>query len=267
MSGTWNDQKGFEHWDGSAQSHRYGENGETAVGASIGYTGNRGEVRVSHNSGLRPSSTLASVDQRSSVRAGTAIAFAGSTVAIGAPIRGNGFAIVAAHESIASRTVRAGAKEDPRAIADGLGPALVGNLPAYANTNLPVDVDDLPTGYSLGKGAFDVAAPYHAGYAFEVGSAYSVSAYGTLHDATDAPVALLTGTATAEADRKKLVAIFTNAAGKFGADGLAPGRWIIEMATDGAPTLFTIDIPKGTDGLFKAGILKPNAGGAEAKTS
>ena len=51
------------------------------------------------------------------------------------------------------------------------------------------------------------------------------------------------------------MAIFTNAAGKFGADGLAPGRWTIEMATEGTPTSLTLDIPKGTSGLFKAGTL------------
>jgi outer membrane usher protein len=51
--------------------------------------------------------------------------------------------------------------------------------------------------------------------------------------------------------------IFTNAAGRFGADGLAPGRWIIEMATDGAPTRFVLDIPANVEGLFKAGTLHP----------
>ncbi len=267
MNGSWNDQKGYEHWDGSADSSRYGETGDAALGASIGYTGNRGEVRVSHTSGLRSSGTLASADQRSSVRAGAAIAFAGGRVAVGAPVRGNGFAIIAPHQTIAGKTVKIGDQDDPRALADSWGPALVGNLPAYMNTTLPVDVDDLPAGYSLGKGGFDLKAPYRAGYALEVGSAYSVSAYGTLHDVKDAPVALLTGTATSEADKSKQVAIFTNAAGKFGADGLAPGRWIIEMATDPQPSRFILEVPKGANGLFKAGVLKPHQAASDAKTS
>jgi outer membrane usher protein len=124
----------------------------------------------------------------------------------------------------------------------------------------------LAPGYSLGKGGFDLKAPYRAGYALDVGSAYSVSAFGTLQDAGGEPIALLTGTATAAADQAKQVAIFTNGAGKFGADGLAPGRWIIEMATEGAATRFVLEVPEGTTGLFKAGVLKPSAGD-EAKTS
>ena len=267
MSGTWNDQKGYEHFDGSAESHRYGENGDAALGASIGYTGNRGDIRVSHSAGLRPLSSLASADQRSSVRVGTAIAFAGDKVAIGAPMRGNAFAIVAPHESIAGKTVTVGDKDDPRVVADGWGPALVGSLPAYGRANVAVDVDELAAGYSLGKGSFDVYAPYHAGYAFEVGSAYSVSAYGTLQDDKGEPIALLTGVATEQKDASKHVAVFTNAAGKFGADGLAPGRWVIEMDSDGPLSRFSLDIPKGTDGLFKAGVLRPLPALAEGKTS
>ena len=128
-------------------------------------------------------------------------------------------------------------------------------------------MDELAAGYSLGKGSFDVYAPYHAGYAFEVGSAYSVSAYGTLQDDKGEPIALLTGVATEQKDASKHVAVFTNAAGKFGADGLAPGRWVIEMDSDGPLSRFSLDIPKGTDGLFKAGVLRPLPALAEGKTS
>jgi outer membrane usher protein len=51
--------------------------------------------------------------------------------------------------------------------------------------------------------------------------------------------------------------VFTNAAGKFGAEGLAPGRWIIEMDTEGARTRFIVDVPEGATGVFKAGTLMP----------
>jgi outer membrane usher protein len=265
VSGSWNDHKGYERWDASASTYRHGINDNVAAGASVGYAGNRGEVRVSHNSGLRSSRSLANSDQRSSVQVGTAIAFAGNKVAFGAPVRGNGFAIVEPHKTIAGKTVIVGTKEDPRAVADGMGPALVGNVAAYAQTNIQVDVDDLPTGYSLGKGAYDIKAPYRGGYALDAGSAYSVSAYGTLQNADGTPVALVTGVAKSETDPNKHADIFTNAAGKFGADGLAPGRWTIEMATDGEPSRFILEIPEGTDGLFKAGTLTPAV--TEAKSS
>ena len=257
INGAWSDQKGYERWDASADVNRAGNSETIAAGASVGYTGNRGEMRVTHTSGMEGSNSALPADNRTSVRAGAGIAFAGSKVAVGAPVRGNGFAIITPHETIAGKPITVGSKESPRAESGMFGPALVSNLPAYANTMLEVDVADLPTGYSLGKGGFDIRAPYRGGYALEVGSAYSVSAYGTLEKANGDPVGLITGTATADSDPSKQVSIFTNASGKFGADGLAPGRWTIEMATDEKPTRFVIEIPRGTDGLFKAGTLKP----------
>ena len=64
------------------------------------------------------------------------------------------------------------------------------------------------------------------------------------------------------------VELFTNRAGRFGAQGLAPGRWVIEMPTEPEPTRYVVDIPDGVKGLHNAGILKPSSGGqlmAEAK--
>ncbi len=151
-----------------------------------------------------------------------------------------------------------GGNDDLRAIADGWGPAVVSSIPAYSQSTIPVDVADLPLGYSLGAAAFDIYAPYRGGYALQVGSANSVSAYGTLLLRDGEPVALLTGVAHPENEPNAAVTIFTNAAGKFGAEGLAPGRWIIEMATDDKPTRYVIDVPDGTDGLFKAGTLHPS---------
>jgi len=137
-------------------------------------------------------------------------------------------------------------------------PAVIADIPAYTTSNVAIDVADLPVGYSLGTGAIETNAPYRAGYAVEIGSAYSVSAYGTLLLADGEPVALLTGIAFPADKPDKQVTIFTNASGKFGAEGLAPGKWVIEMATEGAPTRYEIEVPKGTDGLFKAGELKPS---------
>ena len=251
-------QKGYQRWDASADLHRYSLGDTTAAAGSVGYVGNRGEARLTHTTGVRGSNgAWEPGDNRTSLRAGTSIAFADGQVAIGAPVRGNGFAIVHAHESIAGKPITVGDREAPRAVTDGLGPALIGNLPSYALANLPVDVEDLPVGYSLGEGGFSVFPSYRAGYSLQVGSAYSVSVFGTLHNAKGEPVGLVSGTARSSEHPSKEVAIFTNATGRFGADGLAPGRWTIEMATEGAPTHFVLDVPKAADGLFKAGTLRP----------
>jgi len=183
--------------------------------------------------------------------------FADGRFGVSQPVRGNGFAILYPHESIAGKTVTVGSQEEVQARSDWLGPAVVANIPAYTTSNLPIDVADLPVGYSLGTGALETNAPYRAGYAVEIGSAYSVSAYGTLLLADGEPVALLTGVAYPVDKPDKQVTIFTNGSGKFGAEGLAPGKWIIEMATEGSPTRYEIEVPEGTDGLFKAGELKP----------
>jgi outer membrane usher protein len=102
-----------------------------------------------------------------------------------------------------------------------------------------------------------VVAPYRGGYALEVGSASSVSAYGTLVLADFSPVALITGVAHPADNPLQQVMVFTNKAGRFSAEGLSPGKWVIEMATDGGPTKYEMEVPEGTDGLFQAGMLRP----------
>ena len=261
---TWSNGATLGRWDASVDASENGRDDRSALTGSVAYSGNRFETRVSHAAGFdgvgwnafEPSVTT----QHSSLSFGTAIAFADGHAAIGPPVRGDGFAIVYPHPSIAGKEITVGTNEDIRAKSDGLGPALVTNVPAYTQSSLPVDVADLPLGYSLGQGGFDLVAPYKGGYALEVGSSYSVSAYGTLLAADGEPIALLTGVASPEGDKTKQVTIFTNGAGRFGAEGLSPGRWIIEMATEGAPTRFVLEIPDGTDGLYKAGTLQPAGG-------
>ena len=252
---------GIGRWDTSVDAQSWGSDDSANVNASAGYYGNRAEVRVAHFAqmdGVDYSAfESATAQQRTSLRVGTSIAFAGDRIAIGAPIRGGAFAIVAPHESLADREITVGTGEQVRARADALGPAVVGDLPAYLPGTVPIDIDDLPIGYSLGRSNFDTFAPYKAGYALDVGSANSVSVYGTLVDDAGAALALLTGTAHPEGQAAPAVSIFTNASGRFGAEGLGPGRWIMEMATEGEPTRYLIEVPVGTQGFIKVGTLKP----------
>jgi outer membrane usher protein len=258
---------GIDHWDTSIDVQDRTVDETASVNASAGYRGNRVELRLSHFADADgvtfadPAGT--SVRQRTSLRIGTGIAFAGGKFAIGAPVRGGAFAIVSPHNSIADKTITIGSTGSERAIADRWGNALVSDLPAYMPGSLPIDVDDLPLGYSLGSGAFDTFAPYKAGYAIEVGSAYSVSVYGTFVLADGQPVSLVTGTAHPDGKPDKQVTLFTNAEGKFGAEGMAPGRWIVDMATDAGAISYVIDVPAGSNGLIKAGTLYPAEGSAQ----
>lgn len=262
LSGYRSAGNGIGRWDTSINVQQQGRDNRANVDGSLAYYGNRAEVRLAQTSGFDGfgwNGVGASSGQRSSVRMGTSIAFADGVYGWGQPIRGNGFAIVFPHESIASKTVTVGSQDNVRAKADAWGAAVVPDIPAYAAMTLPVDVDDLPLGYSLGASGFDTYAPYRGGYRLEVGSAYSVSAFGTLLDPEGDPVALLTGVAYPADDPQKKVAIFTNGVGKFGADGLAPGKWIIDLAVEGAALRYHLVVPKGVDGLFTAGTLTPVA--------
>lgn len=264
MSARYESGQGLGRWETSVDVSHYGNDDRALAAAHAAYWGNRIEARVSHMSGFVGTPGQGGnfgQDQRTFVRFGTALVFADGAFAIGPPIRGNGFAIVEAHETIRGKTLTVGDPKEPSARSDWMGPAVLPDLPAYSPRTLPVDVDDLPLGYSLGQGAFETYAPFRGGYRIVIGSAYSVTAYGTLLKADGTPVALLTGTAHQPGTPEKQVAVFTNSAGRFGADGLAPGRWVIEMATEDAPTHYMIDIPKGTDGLFRAGTLTPQSGG------
>jgi outer membrane usher protein len=125
-------------------------------------------------------------------------------------------------------------------------------------SNIAVDVKELPPGYSLGTGTFDIIPPYRAGYALQVGSENSISAYGTLLRSDQQPLELTTGVARPHDRRGGAgVTVFTNQAGRFVAEGLAPGIWIIEMATEDRPTLYRIEVPKGAHGILQAGTLTP----------
>jgi outer membrane usher protein len=252
---------GVGRWETSIDAQHFGQSDAVSANGSLAYYGNRAEVRLAHTASTREiaqSGLAFDPDrQRSSLRVGSSLAFADGVVAVGAPIRSGAFAIVYPHESVAGKTITVGDADAPRAYANSWGAAVVTNVPAYAPTNFGVDVADLPVGYSLGAGAFDLQAGYKTGYALEVGSNDSVSVYGTLLQANGEPVALTSGTAQRVGPNAKTIPLFTNATGKFGAEGLGVGRWIIEMSTDGAPLQFAIDVPKGMDGLYKVGALRP----------
>ena len=91
----------------------------------------------------------------------------------------------------------------------------------------------------------------------EVGSDFSVTVYGVLAGQNGEPIALISGEAYQSSNPDRRIPFFTNAAGKFAAEGLAPGDWVFEAATEGHATRFELRVPEGTDGLVRAGTLKP----------
>jgi len=234
------------------------ERSDIGAGATVNaiYYGNRAELGFSHY-GTFERDLGASTGQRSSLRFGTSIAMADGVFSVGRPIQ-DSFALVAAHRSLRETSLLV----DPsggsaQASTRGLGTALQPGLASYSERTLLVTAPDAPLGTDLGEGAFRLRPPYRAGYLLRVGSDYNVSVVGRLLGRDGAPIRLVAGTASEAAHpEREPVALFTNSEGRFGATGLAPGRWRITL-TDAERTSFEIEIADGQEGTLSVGELRP----------
>ncbi len=262
------EKTGVGTWSATATTETQAD-GQSAVSASGSYFTNRAEVYVNHAADLvgpgyggldRPHST----QEATSIGVTTSVVYADGAWGIGRRVM-SGFALITPHESLQGSPVVVGTAESPAGRTDWLGPAVVSSGTPYRQSRLTYDAPGAPAGYDLGSAAFDMKAPYKAGYKLMAGSAYTVTATGMLLDAEGQPIQLLAGEAR-EADKEngRKVELFTNRAGSFGAQGLAPGKWIIEMPTEPGPTRYVFEIPDGVTGLHSAGTLKP-AGAPQQK--
>jgi outer membrane usher protein len=243
-------------------------NGRSDVSASGSYFTNRAEFYFNHSadfagSGYGGLGRPASTQELTAVAVGTSLVYADGAWGIGRRIT-SGFALVTPHESLQGSPVVVGGGDSTVAETDWLGPAVVPTSSPYRQARMTYDAPGAPAGYDLGSAAFDMKAPYKAGYNLKAGSAYTVTAMGTLLDAEGQPLPLLAGEAR-EADKEngRKVELFTNRAGRFGAQGLAPGKWIIEMPAEAGPARYAIEIPAGVTGLHDAGTLKPSSAGQQ----
>lgn len=226
---------------------------ENALEASLGYTGNRFEVSASHGREFHRLNGVRHI--HNGVTFGTSVAFADGLVAMGRPVRGS-FALVETHPSLKEHTLRVSPAEDQEAArSDLLGAALVSDLSAYASTRLPYDVEDLPLGYDLGNGAFDLLAPYKAGYRLSVGAGFGATVTGSLRNEEGQALSLRAGQAFDEKNPARKIDLFTNEAGRFGAQGLGGGNWIIEVADP--PLRYKLALPENAAGLLDIGALDP----------
>jgi len=236
------------------------ERSSVGAGATVNaiYYANRAELGFSHY-GAFERDLGRSTGQRTSLRFGTALAMADGVVSVGRPVQ-DGFAIVAAHPTLREAGVLVDPSGRSAAASTGmLGTALQPGLASYSERTLLVSAPDAPISADLGEGNFRLLPPYRAGYLLRVGSDYNVSAVGRLLKPDGTPLTLVAGTASeiAHPDREP-IALFTNADGRFGATGLAPGRWRITMA-DADRTSFEIEIAAGQAGSVSLGEIRPVA--------
>ncbi|MFO1255483.1 MAG: fimbria/pilus outer membrane usher protein [Sphingomonadaceae bacterium] len=220
------------------------------------YFGNRAELGISHFGSFN-GDWGSSTSQRTSFRFGTSLAIADGTMSLGRPIY-DSFALVKGHKSLKDGQVLV----DPSpygltARTDGLGAATMPSLSSYSDRTITVDVDGAPAGVDIGQGSFKLFPPYRSGYVLQVGSDYHVTAMGTMLDIDGQPVSLVSGKATqlAHPDHAP-VTLFTNRQGRFGATGLAPGQWRIEML-DQKNSVYVITIPEDAEGVVRLGDIMP----------
>lgn len=226
------------------------------IGVNANYFTNRAELGFSHYGSFN-GDFGDSNSQRSTFRFGTSLAIAEGGASIGRPIY-DSFAIVKPHASLKNANVLV--EPNPMgvtAMSGDLKAATMPNLSSYSERVVTVDVEGAPVGTDIGQGSFKLFPSYRSGYVLEVGSDYYITATGAMRDAEGQPVALVSGKAIelAHPDRAPLT-VFTNRQGRFGATGLAPGKWRIEML-DANKSVYEITIPQDAEGIVRLGDLTP----------
>lgn len=228
----------------------------TSFNGSGSYLTNRFELGLNQIAAY-DSARKAITDIRTSLRAGTSIAFADGAFAIGRPIS-DAFLLATPHRSLDRKPVRLDPQQDGEQAQSGVfGAALEADLSAYSKRTILYDVPDAPPGYDLGQGNVQILPPYRGGYRLEIGSDYHILVLGRLIDANGEPVSLLAGKAIELArPQRQPVTIFTSRDGRFGQQGLRPGRWRIEMPTSPA-SIYEIEVVDNPAGTLRLGDLHP----------
>lgn len=229
---------------------------DAAFNGTAIYLSNRGDFELSHQTAFDQNDDRI-VGQTTSLRATGSVAFANGDFAIGRRVY-DSFVIVRPHASLEDRPVEIRGAFSRGAIARSglLGPALA-PISSFSNQVVPYDVTDAPIGYDLGLGVFEFYPWTGAGFSRVVGSAYNLTVMGELLDRDGAPLVLAYGTAKSLDDRDAPeVQMFTNRAGRFGASGIGPGRWRLNMSNG---LNYDIEIREDQGSLIRTGALRPTA--------
>jgi outer membrane usher protein len=225
-----------------------------SLNASGNYVANRADIGLAHTAAYSQQSNSI-VDQRTSLRVATSLAYAGGTFAIGRPIS-DSFAIMRRNPSSDPFSIIVEPSQGSYQARSGtFGPALYGQVGSYSPRALTYDVPDASTGLDIGTGSVRMLAPYRAGYLVTVGSDYNILAVGRLTSGGEA-LALKVGYATEVGGDGRRVQFFTNRQGRFGISSLRPGRWRLEIP-ETPPIIYELNIPESDSGVVRIGDLNP----------
>ena len=216
----------------------------------VDYINNRFESQLVHN---RLTDQIGgSTNSETSLTLRSFVGYTGGKVAIGRPVE-EAFIIAPVHKSLKDAQVNIRAGNRTVARSGMFGPPLVPIYRSYGVSTYGIEVDPLPVGYDLGTGVISVFPNLGAGYRIDIGSDASRIAMGVLRG-PDGPLVLASGTVEA-VDRKGFEprVLFTNRAGRFVADGLAPGEYRILIS---GQEVARFSVSEESEGVVDVGILQ-----------
>ena len=230
------------------------QDADSEVVGGLRYNDYRSELSLSQDV-TTPSSPTDKVDNRTSLRVGTALVYADGEFGISRPVQ-DSFAIVVPHPELAGQDIGVDqVRETYAARTDWLGPAVLPDLASYRVRKVTIDAPDLPLGYELGPSDRTLWPTYKSGTVIRVGTGATVLLSGVLVTAEGALVSLQAGEIFFLGEPKLTpIEVFTNRKGKFMAEGLMPGAFELRMAGD-AQVKVGFEIPKGKAGLYDIGRL------------
>jgi outer membrane usher protein len=233
----------------------HSEDSNIGVDAGIDYDANRFVLNAQHTSRYTDLSNDTN-DHFSQLRLSSGVAFSGSDIAIGRPIR-ESFAIVKQHKSIIENHAEISPTANgARVYSDNLGPMLIPDLAAYNEQVLNYEVSNLPVGYDLGAGVFMLSPGYSQGYSLQIGSDAAITIIGTLVDnQSKEPISLTSGKALLiNNEQNEPLVFFTNRTGRFAITGIKPGAYEIELNTEKLRK-FKITVKDDSDALLRLGTI------------
>ncbi len=221
----------------------------------LDYIHNRFEAQLVHNR-LTDRIGGGEANSESSLSLRSFVGYAGGRFGLGRPVD-DAFIIAPVHPSLIDSRIRIRSGSRDVARSGLLGAPVIPIQRSYGVSSFNVEIDPLPVGYDIGSGVISVFPSFGVGYRQDIGSDASRIAIGVLSGA-DGPLVLAHGTVEAiNREGFEPRVLFTNRAGRFVADGLAPGDYRIIINGQEAAR-FTV--PQTSEGVVDVGLLQTRQG-------
>lgn len=228
---------------------------ERGFSGQLQRTGNRTIVSVSDDTtwdkdAKTPSNML-------NAQLGTALVFAGGQFALTRPVS-DSFVIVAPKKNLSGEILEINPEKDETYVAttDWVGNAGVPDLSSYNYSNIVIGTGKLTRGVNVEQDHFTLFPRFKSGYAIVLGTDASLSFSANLLGLDGKPIAMQPAKIRSLNDSSFApITIFTGRTGKTRADGLKPGKYVLEFFDETwAPYIF--EIPATASIIYDAGKIR-----------